>query len=178
MELLGDSLKFHSPDLPYENIFFSWNDIPPLSLDDDDEGDSTKPLRRFFALLIGINEYRDPVHNLFGAVRDVNDVRHYLQDQLHVPSNQISIILDSEATKKAILNRIRALENDDRIEKEDPILIYYSGHGAEAQAPEDWEPQGSKIQLLVPHDEEPIPDRTLGYYLGRLAEKKGNNIVR
>jgi len=56
MELSGESPKFLVQTC-HVKPFFSWADIPPVPLDDGDEGDKTKPLRRF---LRGINECRDP----------------------------------------------------------------------------------------------------------------------
>ncbi|CCM00513.1 uncharacterized protein FIBRA_02547 [Fibroporia radiculosa] len=146
-----------------------------------------RPDPRLFALIIGINNYKYPgVHNLLGAVPDADAVRDYLQEQLGVPNSQIINLRDSQATRAAILHEINALMNDKRIQKGDPILIYYSGHGASALAPPNWEAGGSHIQLLVPHDQScidrsgrqvlGIPDRTLGVLLARLAHEKGDNI--
>lgn len=137
----------------------------------------------FFALLIGINKYSDPKHNLRGAVSDAEAMQEYLENQLGVPSDQITFLRNSEATKATILHGIAALMNDSRIQRGDPILIYYSGHGAGAPVPAGWGAEGSNVQFLVPHDHNEhnmrlIPDRTLGVLLARLAEQKGNNIVR
>ncbi|CCM00516.1 uncharacterized protein FIBRA_02550 [Fibroporia radiculosa] len=147
----------------------------------------SRPDPHLFALIIGINDYKYPsTPNLLGAVPDADAVRDYLQEQLGVPSSQIINLRDSQATRAAILHEIHAFMNDDRIQKGDPILIYYAGHGASAHAPPNWEAGGSHIQLLVPHDQScidcsghlvhGIPDRTLGALLTQIADKKGDNI--
>jgi hypothetical protein len=116
-------------------------------------------------------------------------VRDFLQKELGVPSSQIRNLRDSEATRTAIIDGIKAFSLSDDIKKGDPILIYYAGHGGVADRPEGWEAGGTgKIELLIPYDHSSsledgdpkygIPDRTLGALLSRLANKKGDNIVR
>jgi Caspase domain len=144
-----------------------------------------------FALIIGINKYKNSPHipNLDGAVPDADDVLDYLQNHLGVPSSQITILLDSKATRAAIIDEIKAFSLDDRIKEGDPILIYYAGHGHSAVTPKtkDWESWSTdKIELLVPYDyssvkddiKHGILDRTLEALLSDLAKLKGNNIVR
>ena len=109
-------------------------------------------------------------------------MQDYLQKHLAVPSPQIRNLRDSEATRAAILHAIDSLTTDDRIQRGDPILIFYAGHGSTAPAP------AGEVQLLVPYDNlcdnvkggkiYGIPDRTLAELLGRLASVKGDNIVR
>ena len=145
---------------------------------------------RLFALIIGINKYKTverPFLNLKGAVPDADLVQSYLQRHLGVPNSQIRNLRDSEATRAAILHEINALTTDDRIQRGDPILVFYAGHGSTAPTPKSWESGGPTIQLLLPHDYlcenekgqkvHGIPDRTLGVLLGRLASVKGDNIV-
>jgi hypothetical protein len=119
-------------------------------------------------------------------VADANAVRQYLEKQLNVPSPQIRNLNDEEATRASIIGAFSDLRDDPRIQKGDPIFIYYAGHGSESDAPKGWETGGSKIQTLIPHDfhtklnnyDVPsIPDRTVAALLDRLAEKKGDNIV-
>ena len=143
-----------------------------------------------FALIIGINEYESlHIPNLVGAVPDADSVRYYLREHLGVPSSQIRDLRNSEATRTAIIDGIEAFSLNDEIKEGDPILIYYAGHGGSADTPKGWEVGGTgKIELLVPYDHSSslkdgdpkygIPDRTMGALLSRLANKKGDNIVR
>jgi hypothetical protein len=71
------------------------------------------------------------------------------------------------------------LRDDDRIEREDPILIYYAGHGGKALR-DDTE---DTVETLIPVDYapkqvSPIPDRTIASLINGISNKRGNNIVR
>jgi hypothetical protein len=144
---------------------------------------------RLFALTIGIDEYTPETgfNKLRGAVRDANSIRDWLLEDFSVPLSHIRNLRDEAATRKAIIQALEELTTDPRIERDDPILIYYAGHGTEAPAPRQWHWDSAKIQMIVPWDfKRPdgsnptiqgIPDRTLGVLLSKLAEKKGNNVV-
>ena len=112
-----------------------------------------------------------------------------MQKDLGVPSSQIRVLRDSEATRAAIIDGIEAFSFNDEIDEGDPILIYYAGHGGWAETPKGWEVGSTgRIELLIPYDHSSpledanpkhgIPDRTLGALLSHLAGKKGDNIVR
>ena len=124
-----------------------------------------------------------------GAVPDADAMRDYLQEHLGVRSTRIRNLRDSEATRAAIIDGIKAFSLNDEIKKGDPILIYYAGHGGSADTPKGWEIGGTgKIELLVPYDHSSpleddspkhgIRDRSLEAPLSQLAIEKGNNIVR
>jgi hypothetical protein len=79
------------------------------------------------------------------------------------------------------------LAADLRINRDDPILVFYAGHGGEVTTPKGWKVDDPKVQMLLPHDYgsngdgrrvHGIPDKTIGALLSRIAEKKGDNIVR
>ncbi|KAF8148655.1 hypothetical protein B0H34DRAFT_736447 [Crassisporium funariophilum] len=145
---------------------------------------NTKP--RLFALIIGINFYEN-VRSLRGAVPDALAFKEYLETNLNVPTSHIHTLLNRAASRSAIIESFIRLKEDSRIDKDDPILIFYAGHGSEVPAPLGWESgsDSAKIQLLVPQDycsakgrEIPgIPDRTIGALLNNIAEVKGNNIT-
>ncbi len=84
---------------------------------------------------------------------------------------------------------IKDLGNNPVIKKDDPILIFYAGHGAEMKAPSGWLSTNGKIQMLVPHNfvmsesdnskqGQGVLDMRLSYLLTDLAVKKSDNIVR
>jgi uncharacterized caspase-like protein len=132
-----------------------------------------------YAIVIGINNYADSsLDKLSGSVPDAEAVREYLQGDLKVPSDQIIFLCNQEASRKNILDAFEKLKSDPRIQENDPILIYYAGHGGETVRA-----TGQAIQVIFPQDYHPpevkaIPDRMIAALLDGLAEKHGNNIVR
>ncbi|KAF8968687.1 hypothetical protein BDZ97DRAFT_323862 [Flammula alnicola] len=142
-----------------------------------------------FALIIGINSYQSTEFRpLRGAVPDALSFKAYLETRVNVPSEQISVLLDKAASRLAIIEEFIHLKDDRRIKKGDAIFIYFAGHGGEILPPPSWEcgGPGTKIQVIIPYDCDalerarripPIPDRTIGALLARIAEKKGDNIT-
>ena len=124
-----------------------------------------------------------------GAVPDAEAMRDYLRKNLGVPGSQIRELHNSEATRDAIIDEIKAFSLNKEINEGDPILIFFAGHGGSADTPKGWEVGSTgKIELLVSYDyssllddgnpKHGIPDRTLGALLSQLAMEKGDNIVR
>ncbi|KAF9477976.1 hypothetical protein BDN70DRAFT_74573 [Pholiota conissans] len=152
---------------------------------------------RLFALLIGINTYDVSLDastrlsgfkKLNGAVRDAESFALYLQNRFRVPQDQITLLTNEAATRSQIIDALVKLQNDDRIEKDDAIFLFYAGHGTELPSPKIFKcEEGSKIQAIVPYDCDfvdekgvvvpPIPDYILGIYLSKIVEKKGNNVT-
>ena len=138
---------------------------------------------RIYALVIGINDYVS-LPKLAGAVNDMRAVEEFLKSQMNVTSDRIRLLLDKDASRREIINAFIQLSKDGEINKNDPILIYYAGHGTEVKVPSGWEAggPGRKIQGICPYDYrkedvDAIPDRTIGGYLDLICGKKGNNIV-
>jgi hypothetical protein len=119
-------------------------------------------------------------------VRDAKNIKQYLESSLGVDPSHIKTLYNEEATGQAIVRELCSLAEDTRILAGDAIVIFYAGHGAEANPPIDWDTGGKNIQLLVPHDFEQVgnatvialPDRTIGMLLDQIADAKGANIVR
>ncbi|KIK02790.1 hypothetical protein K443DRAFT_96311 [Laccaria amethystina LaAM-08-1] len=142
--------------------------------------------KSLFALIIGINAYKHE-NILDGCIKDATAVRDYLLQDLKVPSSHIRFLTDANATRADIIKGFLEIQTDKRIKKNDPILIYFAGHGHETDAPEGW-PSGDvsdKIQMLIPQDYCPIPgrevhgipDQTLAALLNGIAIKHGDNIT-
>ncbi|KAF8968688.1 hypothetical protein BDZ97DRAFT_1754992 [Flammula alnicola] len=139
---------------------------------------------RLFALIIGINTYEsDEFRNLRGGVADAESFKQYLEVDLKVPRSQITFLTEKGASRSAVLSGFKSLQNDSRIQRGDPIFVFYAGHGGELKPPEGWDTGGRKIQVLVPHDYSTkrkitgITDRELGKLLNGIAKEKGDNIV-
>lgn len=147
---------------------------------------------RLFALVIGINDYEHATPSylckLSGAVSDADDVVKFLKaPSMSVPDSRIRNLRDRQATRANIIESICALSTCEDIEENDPILIFYAGHGGVATSPPGWSSSNGKIQMLLPCDFLPrttnteigqgIPDITFSILLNNLAQEKGNNIV-
>ncbi|KAK0471053.1 caspase domain-containing protein [Armillaria novae-zelandiae] len=147
------------------------------------------PTPRLFALVIGINKYlSNEVRDLSGAVADADDVSEFLQKTLGVPKDQIKNLRNEQATRVTIETEINNLGNNLEIAKDDAILIFYAGHGAEARAPSGWPNANGKLQMLLPYDfifngssnsseGQGVLDITLSRLLRNVAEKKSDNIT-
>ncbi|KAF5341816.1 hypothetical protein D9611_001450 [Ephemerocybe angulata] len=131
-----------------------------------------------WAVIIGINDYHESskMAKLSGAVPDADSINDYLQSELKVPSSQIRNLRDKQATRAGIIAAFEWLRdlNPPDFKPQDPILIYYAGHGGEVPT--------KGVQTLIPVDyipdkQPPIPDRTVAALINQIAKKQGNNIT-
>ncbi|KAL0562423.1 hypothetical protein V5O48_019664, partial [Marasmius crinis-equi] len=91
---------------------------------------------------------------------------------------------DQDATREKILSAIQELADSPVIGANDPMVIYYAGHGAEVDSPFG---TTRKIQMLVPHDfvakgstvsqGQGIFNHTLSRLLGKIGKNKTDNIT-
>ncbi|KAJ7190615.1 hypothetical protein GGX14DRAFT_381985 [Mycena pura] len=113
-------------------------------------------------------------------------MKDFLLSDLRVPADRIVNLRDQEATRDAIINALKNIAINPVIGPQDPILIFYAGHGAEATAPVGWAASDNKIQMLIPHDfiqqgsgdirGQGIFDMTLSRILEKIADVKSDNI--
>lgn len=80
------------------------------------------------AILVGINKYPNPQHELFAAHNDVNLVKSYLIQDLGFSENNIVVLKDREATSRGLTRAIKDHFIKSTTE-EDGVLFYYAGHG-------------------------------------------------
>jgi hypothetical protein len=144
-------------------------------------------IEHIWALLIGI-EY-DLSKPLLGSKADVERVQQWLESR-GTPADNIKTLRNEEATRDSILGVFKShLIHNQAIPRDGPILLYYSGHGARDNPPDEWVAEGEAtdrfIEFIVPYDAftaadetwEPkhaIPDRTIGALLRQLARAKGD----
>ncbi|KAI0314212.1 hypothetical protein OF83DRAFT_464470 [Amylostereum chailletii] len=140
---------------------------------------------KFHALTIGIDKYEcSAIPPLSGAVKDAVAVKdHFGELTVTAP-----ICLTNEsATYHRIISEFKKLATNDQIHRDDPIIIYFAGHGSTMPASARSEGAPSKnIQLILAHDSNKnqqneyvnvIKDTDLGDLLTELASAKGNNIT-
>jgi hypothetical protein len=155
---------------------------------------SPPPTSRIWALLIGIENYPDPRDAVAGSSRDVDNMVNYLLGR-GVSMDCIVILKDKEATREVILKAWEShLINNEAIERDDPMLVYFSGHGGFDDSPTGWPVDGpnNQTELLIAYDSlapdedsgqtyaEPewsIPDRTIAALLRKTAKRHSSNIT-
>ena len=81
-----------------------------------------------YALLIGIDAYPG-TEKLQGCVNDVHAMQHVLREKFNVPSDNIIMLLDEDATREAI-EKVFTTHLIQQATKEDTVIVYYSGYGA------------------------------------------------
>jgi pimeloyl-ACP methyl ester carboxylesterase len=94
--------------------------------------------RNIYALLVGIDKYQDPVHSLQGCVNDITAIAQYLKERVTKDQYQLHlhILQDQEATRQAIIDGFR--QHLCNAQSNDVVLFYYSGHGSQEQAPQEF----------------------------------------
>jgi uncharacterized caspase-like protein len=101
-------------------------------------------------LLIGIDTYLH-VSPLAGCVNDCNAMKAWLERSF----NDVHLVLltNDQATRANILTALRNLAKDRRIQENDPVLIFFAGHGGEVKPLKEWKlPSKRKLQMLIPYD--------------------------
>ena len=94
--------------------------------------------RNIYALLVGIDDYPDPTPQLRGCANDIRAVEALLQARVSAEGDTLHVValLDAEATRDAVIAGF-----DDHLAQADAgdvALFYYSGHGSQEPAPEEW----------------------------------------
>jgi hypothetical protein len=117
-----------------------------------------------YAVIIGIEQYRQNLPAVEFAAHDAFIMREYLTKALGYPDENVVMVLNERAAKSDLEKYIeRWLPN--RVDKDSSVLIYYSGHGA----PNPTTQEG----FLVPYDGDPTFLEITGYSLKRLYEQLG-----
>jgi hypothetical protein len=144
---------------------------------------------RVYALLVGIEQYKSSnIWNLSSCVDDALNMKRWLMDDLHVPRDNIRVLLDEKATKRAIEDTFMThLVSNPAIEHGDAIIFYFAGHGSSVAAPSDWfHAQPRRADMLCTYDHSTktasarvsgITDWSLHAMLADLADAKGDNIT-
>jgi hypothetical protein len=105
---------------------------------------------------------------------------------LQVPKDQLSVLLDKDATKDNIEKCfVNHLLHNPKIFSGDAIFIYFAGHGSTVHAPVNWFHKGSvsgTAEVLCTYDfghggVAGISDRSLHSMLVDLSQAKGDNIT-
>jgi TPR repeat protein len=88
------------------------------------DGESAVANGKYYALVIGIDDYPSPLPRLKTAVGDARAVSRVLSERYGF---QVQLLLDRDATRAHILDAMTRYRNT--LSPNDNLLIYYAGHG-------------------------------------------------
>jgi WD40 repeat protein/uncharacterized caspase-like protein/pimeloyl-ACP methyl ester carboxylesterase len=140
--------------------------------------------RNVFALLVGIDTYQSPkVNNLAGCVNDVDAFDEYLKNRLDSDTHTLQLKRlttkdgDEKPSREAIINGIR--DHLCQANENDVALFYFSGHGSQENAPQEFWPfePDKQMETLVCWDSRSsegrwdLADKELGYLISQVAKK-------
>ena len=97
-----------------------------------------------WALIIGIDKYQN-VQKLNYAVDDAESIKEILNNSFHFPSDNISILINEEATKQNILKSFSEITKNAKAN--DRVLVFFAGHGETMDLP-----GGGEKGYLIPVD--------------------------
>jgi len=141
-------------------------------------------VKNLYAFLVGINNYQAPVPRLSGCTNDIGAFENYLRgrtakDQFNL---QLLKLVDEQASRQAVIDGFR--KHLCQAGKDDVALFYYSGHGSQENAPEEFwavEPD-HKDETLVCYDSRQLDgwdlaDKELAYLIHEVAAKNPHMVV-
>jgi len=139
---------------------------PPAGRSDIDElpRNKMKPDKNAYAIVIGIENYRQKLPKADFATGDATLVREYLTKVLGYPEENVITLLNDHA---AYVDLAKYFEKwlPNNVDKGGTVFVYYSGHGAP-----DPKTGGA---YLVPYDGDPSFIAETGYSLKRMYDALG-----
>ena len=138
----------------------------PTTKSDVDELPSikAKPNKNSYAIVIGIENYRQKLPKADFATHDAQTVTEYLTKVMGYPEENVVTLMNEHAAKSDFEKYFEKwLFNN--VEKDSSVFIYYSGHGAPNVKTGD--------AFLVPYDGDPSFIAETGYSLKRLYDNLG-----
>lgn len=117
-----------------------------------------------YAIVVGIEQYRQNLPRADFADHDARIVREYLVKVLGYSEENVVLLSNDQSTKSDLEKYVEKwLPN--RVDQDDSVFVYFSGHGAPNPKTGD--------AYLVPFDGDPAYIETTGYSLKRLYDNLG-----
>jgi hypothetical protein len=139
----------------YSAVKSDVDDLPSLKM---------KQNKNAYAIVIGIENYRQKLPKADYAVADATIISEYLIKTMGYPEENVITLLNDRALKSDLEKYFdRWLSNN--VEENSRVFIYYSGHGAPNTKTGD--------AYLVPYDGDPTFITETGYSMARLYESLG-----
>ncbi len=132
---------------------------PPPSDVDRTPVRASAPRKNAYAIVIGIEQYREKLPKADFADRDAKLVGEYLTKVMGYPEENVIVRTNDKASMNDVVKYLESwLPNN--VEKDSSVFIYYSGHGAPNTKTGD--------AYLVPYDGDPTFIEKTGYPLKKL----------
>ena len=135
--------------------------------------------RTIYALLIAIDDYPSPIPKLRGCVNDIEAFASYLSERVAKDKGvaiKLKTLKNGEATRQAVVDAFS--DHLGKAKKGDVALFYYSGHGSQEQAPEEFwklEPDHLDETLVLFDSRSPgswdLADKEIAKLIGDVAAK-------
>ena len=142
-------------------------------------------MRTLYALLVGIDRYPEPIPRLNGCVNDIKRMQEYLQGRHDDSAFRLDLaapLLDQQATRQAVIDEFQ--NHLGKAMKGDVALFYYSGHGSQERAPEEFwhlEPDRLDETIVCWDSRQPghhdLADKELAYLIGKVARNGAHVVV-
>jgi hypothetical protein len=128
------------------------------------------PPRGYYAVVVGVADYVGIVNDLLYTADDANDMYHALLDSLNWSSSNVTLLVDSNATKDNIRSAIADMGT--RMTPDDVFLFYFSGHGTIGADLDPNDEADGFDEYLVTYDlVDNVRDDELGQWLAELPTK-------
>ena len=163
IELLGEIKRERAAHQPVAIASRSTKAISPIVKSDVDEPPSIKAKlnKNAYAIVIGIEEYRQKLPKADFAAADAKIISEYLMKAMGYPEENVVLLTNDKALQSDLAKYFEKwLSNN--IEKDSTVFIYYSGHGAP-----DPKTGGA---YLVPYDGDPSFIAETGFSLKRMYD--------
>ena len=129
-----------------------------------------------YALLVGIDAYREPIAPLRGCRNDIQHATQYLERRVEKRNLHALPLLDGDATRAAVIDAFRG--HLGQAGPGDTALFWFSGHGSQAPVPPGLahiEPTGMmQTMLCVDSRHGGVPDlfdKELALLIGEVAAR-------
>jgi hypothetical protein len=136
-------------------------------------------MRNLYALLVAINHYHQPgINDLYGCLNDLEGMKLSLASYCTNKDVQLHLrtLTERKATRRAVINGFSLFA---QAKEKDVCLFYFSGHGAQVDAPNEfWNETDTMLEALVCHQEKGndnlLIDKELSYLIAEA--QKGRDV--
>jgi hypothetical protein len=127
------------------------------------------------AVCVGINDYPIPGNDLMGCVNDANAWRALLVEEFDFPDTNVTVITDSDATRRAMIDGLRGLIEGSS--SGDVLVFTNSSHGS--YIPDTSGDEETYDEVICPYDtrEEVLSDDDLRGILEALPAEVSMTVI-